>query len=186
DGIRQEGDVYRELHDAQVPHIVRLGLAGDVPLLPECGQVRERIRLVSWSVRVDSYAHYRLVLETLGGPLNTFKSTRELCEVTRDATTGTWALLTYGCCRCREIRHCTYQAYKRVQILHRDVSAGNILITEERSGILIDWDLSKRCGKRRHLGRHHLRTGTWQFISIARLQEPSTRPHEVSDDLESF
>ncbi|KAH8986325.1 hypothetical protein EDB92DRAFT_1879660 [Lactarius akahatsu] len=36
------------------------------------------------------------------------------------------------------------KAYKRVQILHRDVSAGNILITEERSGILIDWDLSKK------------------------------------------
>ena len=29
-------------------------------------------------------------------------------------------------------------------ILHRDVSAGNILITEEGSGILIDWDLSKK------------------------------------------
>ena len=28
--------------------------------------------------------------------------------------------------------------------------------------------------------------GTWQFISIARLQDPVTRPHEVSDDLESF
>src|SRR6266404_4524789 len=28
--------------------------------------------------------------------------------------------------------------------------------------------------------------GTWQFISIARLQDPSSRQHEVSDDLESF
>ena len=28
--------------------------------------------------------------------------------------------------------------------------------------------------------------GTWQFISIARLRDPSSRPHEVSDDLESF
>ena len=28
--------------------------------------------------------------------------------------------------------------------------------------------------------------GTWQFISISRLFDPSTRPHEVSDDLESF
>jgi hypothetical protein len=28
--------------------------------------------------------------------------------------------------------------------------------------------------------------GTWQFISISRLLNPSTRPHEVSDDLESF
>jgi hypothetical protein len=28
--------------------------------------------------------------------------------------------------------------------------------------------------------------GTWQFISIARLLDPWSRPHEVSDDLESF
>ena len=28
--------------------------------------------------------------------------------------------------------------------------------------------------------------GTWQFISISRLSDSSTRPHQVSDDLESF
>src|SRR5712691_7157759 len=35
-------------------------------------------------------------------------------------------------------------AYNKARILHRDVSAGNILITEKGSGILIDWDLSKK------------------------------------------
>ena len=28
--------------------------------------------------------------------------------------------------------------------------------------------------------------GTWQFISTPRLSDPSTKPHQVSDDLESF
>ena len=28
-------------------------------------------------------------------------------------------------------------------ILHRDISAGNIMITEEGRGLLVDWDLSK-------------------------------------------
>src|SRR6266852_1475680 len=28
--------------------------------------------------------------------------------------------------------------------------------------------------------------GTWQFISISRLRDSSTTPHQVSDDLESF
>ena len=28
--------------------------------------------------------------------------------------------------------------------------------------------------------------GTWQFISIARLRDPWSRAHEISDDLESF
>ena len=35
-------------------------------------------------------------------------------------------------------------AYNKTRILHRDVSAGNILITEEGTGVLIDWDLSKK------------------------------------------
>jgi hypothetical protein len=28
--------------------------------------------------------------------------------------------------------------------------------------------------------------GTWQFISTARLLDPSAEPHRLSDDLESF
>src|SRR6267142_105132 len=35
-------------------------------------------------------------------------------------------------------------AYDKTRILHRDVSAGNILITDKGGGILIDWDLSKK------------------------------------------
>jgi hypothetical protein len=42
---------------------------------------------------VEPYVHYRLVLETLGQPLNTFKSTRQLCEVIRDGIVGKeWSL----------------------------------------------------------------------------------------------
>ncbi|KAH9056639.1 hypothetical protein EDB87DRAFT_1539199, partial [Lactarius vividus] len=163
DGIQKEGDVYRELHDAQVPNIARLGLAGR--------RSYEFVKGYDWcpgQPRVDPYVHYRLVLETLGKPLNTFRSTRQLCEVIRDAI----------------VAHT--EAYERVQILHRDVSAGNILITE-KGGVLIDWDLSKKVVKGGNVKqRQHSRTGTWQFISIARLRDPSTRPHGVSDDLESF
>jgi len=38
------------------------------------------------------------------------------------------------------------------------VSAGNILITEEGSGILIDWDLSKKVVKDGMKARQHSRT----------------------------
>ena len=34
-------------------------------------------------------------------------------------------------------------AVNKAKVLHRDISAGNILMTET-GGILIDWDLSKR------------------------------------------
>lgn len=104
-GIQKEGDVYRELHNAQVPNIARFGRAGDVPLSPQhANTVPLNVQGTKtqdyakrgtlgheWcpgQPRVDRYVHYRLVLETLGQPLNTFKSTRQLCEVIRDAIMG--------------------------------------------------------------------------------------------------
>jgi RIO-like serine/threonine protein kinase len=35
-------------------------------------------------------------------------------------------------------------AYEKAGIIHRDVSVGNILITQDGKGLLIDWDLSKK------------------------------------------
>ena len=34
-------------------------------------------------------------------------------------------------------------AHDKAEILHRDISAGNIMITEEGRGLLVDFDLSK-------------------------------------------
>ncbi|KAI0297779.1 hypothetical protein B0F90DRAFT_1669315 [Multifurca ochricompacta] len=173
---------------AQVPNIAKFGRAGDVPLSPEHTDVAsfttQRTRTQDYVKRpggehdwcpgqpcVEPYVHYRLVLETLGKPLNTYKSTRQLCEVIRDAIIG-WSQPTL--------------LHTRELNLHRDVSAGNILISDEGCGILIDWDLCKRVRKGAEKARQHSRTGTWKFISIWRLLEPSLRRHEICDDLESF
>jgi hypothetical protein len=103
--IQKEGDVYRELHDAQVPNIPALGPAGDVPLSPDDATTTplavQRTRAQDYvkgsglghewcpgRPHVYPLVHYRLVLETLGRPLNTFKSTRQLCEAIRDAIQG--------------------------------------------------------------------------------------------------
>ncbi|KAF8503824.1 kinase-like domain-containing protein, partial [Russula emetica] len=169
--IQKEGDMYQKLHDAKVPNIPALGPVGDVPLSPEHASTFPSGRCGEWCPGrpcVEPYVHYRLVLETLGQPLNTFKSTQQLCRAIRDCI----------------VAHTV--AYKRAHILHRDISAVNILITDNGSGMLIDWDLSKEIKGNDETPRQHSRTGTWQFISISCLRDPSTRPHQVSDDLESF
>ncbi len=101
--IHKEGDVYRKLHDAKVPNIPALGPSGDVPLSPHQANtlavqrtktqdyVRGSGRGHEWCPGrpvVEPYVHYRLVLETLGQPLNTFNSTRQLCQAIRDAIFG--------------------------------------------------------------------------------------------------
>jgi hypothetical protein len=99
--IQTEGDVYHELHDAEVPNIAKLGCAGDVRLTIDDSQAGASVGVQrtrtqeyldqSWCPGrpdVEPYIHYRLVLETVGRPLNRFESTRQLCEVIRDAVVG--------------------------------------------------------------------------------------------------
>ena len=109
--IQKEGVIYRKLHDAEVPNIPALGPTGDVPSSPDHADKFPLV--VQWTKTQDYvkksacyevlltrgewcpgrqcdtlYVHYRLVLETLGQPLDTFKSTRKLCEVIRGAIVG--------------------------------------------------------------------------------------------------
>ena len=98
---QKEGDVYRELHEAEVPNIAKMGPAGDVRHVQVSSTGFQRTRTQeylrspgsphAWCYgrpSVVSYVHYRLVLETVGMPLSHFKSTRQLCEVIRDAVIG--------------------------------------------------------------------------------------------------
>ena len=93
-------------------------------------------------------------------------------------------------------------AFSVAKILHRDISAGNIILTDEGKGLLIDWELAKMMGEggSRRPDRtvscpahtilsctyhHNLDQGTWQFMSANLLRHPGT-VHTLTDDLESF
>ncbi|KAH8913879.1 hypothetical protein BT69DRAFT_1254531, partial [Atractiella rhizophila] len=160
----KEGDVYEILRLKQVRNIATVVCHGDVdnqnPLQFAEGTGGRKLR------------HYRIVLEEVGEPLNRFKSTWELVKVMSDAFTGTI------------VAH--RDAVEKAEILHRDVSFGNILLVragDEVRGLLIDWELAKVKG---HVEARALeRIGTFQFLSL-RLLKSYHREHRASDDIQSF
>ncbi|KAF8498372.1 hypothetical protein BU17DRAFT_72339 [Hysterangium stoloniferum] len=116
--------------------------------------------------------HYRLVLNEIGRSLTDFRNTKEMVTAVRDA------IIAHG------------DAYDKAEILHRDISSGNILITQTGGGLLIDWDLCKKLQHIRQGQGHIERTGTWQFMAARLLVIPTDGELPVipdrADDLESF
>jgi serine/threonine protein kinase len=109
-----------------------------------------------------------LAISPAGRALSTFRSGKGLITALRDAITGHRSLYTAG------------------NILHRDISYNNIIITDLDSaygftGMLIDLDLGKIVGSRRSGARHQ--TGTVGFMAIQVLQKVA---HTYRHDLESF
>ncbi|KAF8219188.1 hypothetical protein L208DRAFT_1089104, partial [Tricholoma matsutake] len=70
----------------------------------------------------------------------------------------------------------------RAGFLHRDFSPGNIIITVDGKGLLIDWDLSKLLAGKSETPRCNMNCGTWQFMS-ARLVARLDGVHSFQDDL---
>ncbi|KAJ3477492.1 hypothetical protein NLI96_g10425 [Meripilus lineatus] len=114
--------------------------------------------------------HYRLVLEEVAQPLEDYKNPTEMVAA------------VYFAVKAHQ------QAWEKAGVLHRDISGANILITgsgAECRGILIDWDMCKHKDKEGGLSGPAFRSGTWLFMSALLLQNPG-KPHQVSDDIESF
>ncbi|THH33086.1 hypothetical protein EUX98_g1138 [Antrodiella citrinella] len=113
-----------------------------------------------------AHVHHRVV-QALAFPLNTFRSSRELVQAIRDAMFAVIGV------------------YKKYNRLHRDVSAGNIMLGQDGRGLMNDWDHSRRLLEELTKLLQSYRTGTWQFLSIGLLENPN-KPHTIIDDMESF
>ncbi|KAI0708485.1 hypothetical protein C8Q76DRAFT_814956 [Earliella scabrosa] len=130
------------------------------------------------AIGTDSHSvprvHARLVIKEICRDLETFEDSREL------------VIGVYGAL----IAH--KRAYDTFNILHRDLSVGNILLYKHTwkgrtmtVGLLSDWDLAKtREQLEESEPAQRDRSGTWRFMSALLQQIPGKR-HEVSDDLES-
>ncbi|KAG8425902.1 hypothetical protein J3459_008594 [Metarhizium acridum] len=117
-----------------------------------------------WENRIYSC----LVVSPAGRVISDFKTIKELLESMRDATRAHQSLYTAG------------------NILHRDISSNNIIITNPETadgfkGMLIDLDLAKVRDSGPSGARHQ--TGTMQFMAIEVLR---TADHTYRHDLESF
>ncbi|KJZ71102.1 hypothetical protein HIM_09521 [Hirsutella minnesotensis 3608] len=108
-----------------------------------------------------------LVISPAGRAIHKYERTSELLGALRDAIKAHRSL------------------YLKGNILHRDISENNIIITDRKStghmGMLIDLDPAKELGSGRSGAR--CRTGTMEFMAIEVLQGIS---HTYRHDLESF
>jgi hypothetical protein len=117
-----------------------------------------------WENRIYSC----LVVSPAGRVISDFRTIKELLESMQDAIRAHQSLYVAG------------------NILHRDISSNNIIITEpERAdgfkGMLIDLDLAKVRDSGPSGARHQ--TGTMQFMAIEVLRKAD---HTYRHDLESF
>ncbi|KAI0645197.1 hypothetical protein C8Q79DRAFT_927430 [Trametes meyenii] len=124
------------------------------------------------------FSHYRMVVREVGVPLHKFSSGRQLIEI-----------LT----QCVEAHR---DAYKLTNILHRDISDGNILMvpvdgtkepgTVVYQGMLMDWELCERVDLRDIQGYDQpSRRGTYSYLSVRAMDYPR-KFVGVADEIEAF
>ncbi|KAI0739908.1 hypothetical protein C8Q80DRAFT_1357572 [Daedaleopsis nitida] len=123
-------------------------------------------------------SHYRIIVAEVCLPSTAFTSARQ------------WVRIVLHCIQAHQ------GAYELCGIIHRDISVGNILIYPKYipgndggvgmifwRGTLCDWELAKKLIV--NTARQPERTGTWQFMSLRCLRDP-TLPVLLPDELESF
>ncbi|KAI1782104.1 hypothetical protein LXA43DRAFT_957881 [Ganoderma leucocontextum] len=130
------------------------------------------------------HKHYRIVVEEVCMPLRDFQYGRQLLLVVLDCLQGKSNAATKA----------------KTQLLHRDISGGNILIYPRVrrdkdgenpqmvwSGVLADWELAKPIDTVEAASKatQEERMGTYQYMSVNLLNH-ITKPVEIPDELESF
>ncbi|KIJ13561.1 hypothetical protein PAXINDRAFT_13524 [Paxillus involutus ATCC 200175] len=165
--MQPEDEIYAMLHDANTPNIPQVVCGGDVGGHGSKTNIHE-LAGAPWlcvKLKITPFVHYRLLLDVVGRPLTSFKCTKELVTGILGAMKAHWF------------------AYNTVKVLHRDISLGNIILTDDGEGLLIDWELAKKVDE--NAARRRERTGTWQFMSAMLLRNPGMK-HTLQDDIESF
>ncbi|KAH8099843.1 hypothetical protein BXZ70DRAFT_222102 [Cristinia sonorae] len=201
-----ESVVYARLRKHRIPHLPTMLLSGDVgpaqltektkfqqtytaiwvrayirrhpACIAECGKKLvekdvepdkdplETPSVLYLSTRPSTFSHYRIVQKLLYS-LSTAESSKVLVRAIRNSII------------------CLTTAYEKANVLHRDVSSGNVMLDEDGQGVLNDWDHALMF-ERTDEAEVPLsgRTGTWYFLSVDLARHPY-KNHDILDDLES-
>lgn len=148
-----EGIVYEKLQESQVPFLPVVLSAEDVKhgrkiqktvtQMFANAKVRPKWLQIAPSTVLKTYMHYRVVQEIVF-PLVSATSSRESVQAIRDAIVGESKLLpiqTRNPVNLRPMISVAIKlAYETGKLLHRDISAWNIMISSTGRGVLNDWD----------------------------------------------
>ncbi|KAJ4467719.1 hypothetical protein C8J55DRAFT_383352, partial [Lentinula edodes] len=110
-----------------------------------------------------------IILEELQ-PLSSLETKREYAQVFYD------------------IVQCHHWAWKYPQILHRDISTGNIMVRAMNGwkyGVLNDWDLASWLNTQNEVSTSNFQTGTKQYMAHEQHSSDWQGPHRFRHDLES-
>ncbi|KAI0629052.1 hypothetical protein C8Q77DRAFT_1212862 [Trametes polyzona] len=140
----------------------------------DCNKTRLVYLKDTWRSSLPSrmkHQHYRLVVEEIGRPLSDFESAKE----------SVFAIYT-----ALEAHHAAY----KLNIIHGDVSVGNILLVIDpasgaRVGMSSGWKLARDVTEGALCARQQNRVGTWQFLSSS-VGLDWMRAPSLQDDLESI
>ncbi|KAI0738832.1 hypothetical protein C8Q80DRAFT_1241168 [Daedaleopsis nitida] len=169
--IQKEGTTLKHLNDNGVRYIPTLLCHGDLPSqVTESPERWKQLHPGNTPCPLKEHQHYRIVVKEVGKPLSHFKNSSQL------------VIALFHCVLAHQ------DAFELAGFIHRDISAGNILLyyNEETGfwqGILTDWELAQDVTKTEV--RQTSRTGTWQFMS-ANVQDKPTRVVVIPDELESI
>ncbi|KAG7448789.1 uncharacterized protein BT62DRAFT_889320 [Guyanagaster necrorhizus] len=178
--LPQESDILQTLNKKNVRNVPTFVCGGIIP-----GQITTSHMYIKDTWNFGAHPpltcirkHQRTLTVEVGQPLKKFRSSKQLTRVVYEA------FLAHE------------DAFTLCEILHRDVSGGNILIVYDKEtpeddhegggrGLLNDWDMAIRMADLDKPARQVERTGTWQFMSIGLLRNRNKK-HEAQDDFESF
>ncbi|KAF8500968.1 kinase-like domain-containing protein [Russula emetica] len=169
--VPKEGDTYQILRAHDVPHIAICSNSGDIGDDTYHSTQTHLFVDADWApspkpaAEFTPHRHYRIVLDTIGTPLERFKCSRDMVRAIHASLIAHQA------------------AYHRCSILHRDISPSNILISEgdDGGGLLIDWDLCKYVNSTERKARRAARTGTWQFMAADLIANPKVSQTFIHD-----